>query len=144
LVQHLAFRAIEEKMCVEEREEKIRNEAYKLIHKMEELSDQRMELFKDNSGESDDSLMENDRRLREANNSFQQCMDQIKVLDKSYMDNSWLHCFSKIEIPKKLDNHFLKQWINRIWVKDFETVCVELKHSEWKHLYPSEWFQKEV
>lgn len=129
---------------LEERKEKIRNKAYKLTHKMEELSGQRMQLFKDNSGESDDSLMENDSRLREANNSFQQCMDQIKVLDKSFMDNPWLHCFREIEIPKKLDNHILKQWINRIWVKDFETVRVELKHSEWKHLYPSEWFQKEV
>ena len=53
--------------------------------------------------------------------------------------NPWLMKFRAISIPEKLERTHLKEWLDHVWIVDFEQVEVILQESEWKGFFPEEW-----
>lgn len=53
--------------------------------------------------------------------------------------NPWLMKFRAISIPEKLERTHLKEWLDHVWIVDFEQVEVILQESEWKRFFPEEW-----
>ena len=47
-------------------------------------------------------------------------------------DSPWLMNFRAISIPEKLERTHLKEWLDHVWIVDFEQVEVILQESEWK------------
>lgn len=57
-----------------------------------------------------------------------------------YQDsNPWLMKFRAISIPETLERTHLKEWLDHVWIVDFEQVEVILQESEWKRFFPEEW-----
>lgn len=53
--------------------------------------------------------------------------------------NPWLMKFRAISIPEKLERTHLKEWLDHVWIVDFEQVEVILQESKWKGFFPEEW-----
>ena len=47
--------------------------------------------------------------------------------------------FRAISIPEKLERTHLKEWLDHVWIVDFEQVEVILQESKWKGFFPEEW-----
>lgn len=47
--------------------------------------------------------------------------------------------FRAISIPETLERAHLKEWLDCVWIVDFEQVEVILQESEWKGFFTEEW-----
>ena len=69
----------------------------------------------------------------------------VKLIFQMYIEkafshgNPWLMKFRAISIPEKLERTYLKEWLDHVWIVDFEQVEVILQESKWKGFFPEEW-----
>lgn len=64
----------------------------------------------------------------------------VNDIEKAFSHgNPWLMKFRAISIPEKLERTHLKEWLDHVWIVDFEQVEVILQESEWKRFFPEEW-----
>ena len=64
----------------------------------------------------------------------------VNYIEKAFSHgNPWLMKFRAISIPEKLERTHLKEWLDHVWIVDFEQVEVILQESEWKRFFPEEW-----
>lgn len=71
---------------------------------------------------------------------FKKVMLVVNDIEKAFSHgNPWLMKFRAISIPEKLERTHLKEWLDHVWIVDFEQVEVILQESEWKGFFPEEW-----
>ena len=71
---------------------------------------------------------------------FKKVMLAVNDIEKAFSHgNPWLMKFRAISIPEKLERTHLKEWLDHVWIVDFEQVEVILQESEWKRFFPEEW-----
>ncbi len=71
---------------------------------------------------------------------FKKVMLPVNDIEKAFSHgNPWLMKFRAISIPEKLECTHLKEWLDHVWIVDFEQVEVILQESEWKGFFPEEW-----
>ena len=64
----------------------------------------------------------------------------VNDIEKAFSHgNPWLMKFRAISIPEKLERTHLNEWLDHVWIVDFEQVEVILEESEWKRFFPEEW-----
>ena len=64
----------------------------------------------------------------------------VNDIEKAFSHgNPWLMKFRAISIPETLERAHLKEWLDHVWIVDFEQVEVILQESEWKRFFPEEW-----
>jgi len=72
--------------------------------------------------------------------AFKKVMLAVNDIEKAFSHgNPWLMKFRAISIPEKLERTHLKEWLDHVWIVDFEQVEVILQESEWKRFFPEEW-----
>ena len=72
--------------------------------------------------------------------AFKKVMLAVNDIEKAFSHgNPWLMKFRAISIPEKLERTYLKEWLDHVWIVDFEQVEVILEESEWKRFFPEEW-----
>ena len=72
--------------------------------------------------------------------AFKKVMLAVNDIEKAFSHgNPWLMKFRAISIPEKLERTHLKEWLDHVWIVDFEQVEVILQESEWKGFFPEEW-----
>ena len=72
--------------------------------------------------------------------AFKKVMLAVNDIEKAFSHgNPWLMKFRAISIPEKLERTHLKEWLDHVWIVDFEQVEVILEESEWKRFFPEEW-----
>ena len=72
--------------------------------------------------------------------AFKKVMLAVNDIEKAFgHGNPWLMKFRAISIPEKLERTHLKEWLDHVWIVDFEQVEVILQESEWKGFFPEEW-----
>ena len=72
--------------------------------------------------------------------AFKKVMLAVNDMEKAFSHgNPWLMKFRAISIPEKLERTHLKEWLDHVWIVDFEQVEVILQESEWKRFFPEEW-----
>ena len=73
---------------------------------------------------------------------FKKVMLVVNDIEKAFSHgNPWLMKFRAISIPEKLERTHLKEWLDHVWIVDFEQVEVILQESEWKGFFPEEWMR---
>lgn len=71
---------------------------------------------------------------------FKKVMLAVNDIEKAFSHgNPWLMKFRAISIPEKLERTHLKEWLDHVWIVDFEQVEVILQESKWKGFFPEEW-----
>ena len=71
---------------------------------------------------------------------FKKVMLAVNDIEKAFSHgNPWLMKFRAISIPETLERAHLKEWLDHVWIVDFEQVEVILQESEWKRFFPEEW-----
>ena len=71
---------------------------------------------------------------------FKKVMLAVNDIEKAFSHgNPWLMKFRAISIPETLERTHLKEWLDHVWIVDFEQVEVILQESEWKRFFPEEW-----
>ena len=72
--------------------------------------------------------------------AFKKVMLAVNDIEKAFSHgNPWLMKFRAISIPEKLERTHLKEWLDHVWIVDFEQVEVILQESKWKGFFPEEW-----
>ena len=72
--------------------------------------------------------------------AFKKVMLAVNDIEKAFSHgNPWLMKFRAISIPETLERTHLKEWLDHVWIVDFEQVEVNLQESEWKGFFPEEW-----
>ena len=72
--------------------------------------------------------------------AFKKVMLAVNDIEKAFSHgNPWLMKFREISIPEKLERTHLKEWLDHVWIVDFEQVEVILQESKWKGFFPEEW-----
>ena len=72
--------------------------------------------------------------------AFKKVMLAVNDIEKAFSHgNPWLMKFRAISIPETLERTHLKEWLDHVWIVDFEQVEVILQESEWKRFFPEEW-----
>lgn len=72
--------------------------------------------------------------------AFKKVMLAVNDIEKAFSHgNPWLMKFRAISIPEKLERTHLKEWLDHVWIVDFEQVEVILQESEWKRFFLEEW-----
>lgn len=72
--------------------------------------------------------------------AFKKIMLAVNDIEKAFSHgNPWLMKFRAISIPETLERTHLKEWLDHVWIVDFEQVEVILQESEWKRFFPEEW-----
>lgn len=72
--------------------------------------------------------------------AFKKVMLAVNDIEKAFSHgNPWLMKFRAISIPETLERAHLKEWLDCVWIVDFEQVEVILQESEWKGFFPEEW-----
>lgn len=72
--------------------------------------------------------------------AFKKVMLAVNDIEKAFSHgNPWLMKFRAISIPETLERAHLKEWLDHVWIVDFEQVEVILQESEWKRFFPEEW-----
>ena len=72
--------------------------------------------------------------------AFKKVMLAVNEIEKAFSHgNPWLMKFRAISIPETLERAHLKEWLDYVWIVDFEQVEVILQESEWKGFFPEEW-----
>lgn len=72
--------------------------------------------------------------------AFKKVMLAVNDIEKAFSHgNPWLMKFRAISIPEKLERTYLKEWLDHVWIVDFEQVEVILQESKWKGFFPEEW-----
>ena len=72
--------------------------------------------------------------------AFKKVMLAVNDIEKAFSHgNPWLMKFRAISIPEMLERTHLKEWLDHVWIVDFEQVEVILQESEWKRFFPEEW-----
>ena len=72
--------------------------------------------------------------------AFKKVMLAVNDIEKAFgHGNPWLMKFRAISIPETLERTHLKEWLDHVWIVDFEQVEVILQESEWKRFFPEEW-----
>ena len=72
--------------------------------------------------------------------AFKKVMLAVNDIEKAFSHgNPWLMKFRAISIPETLERTHLKEWLDHVWIVDFEQVEVILQESKWKGFFPEEW-----
>ena len=72
--------------------------------------------------------------------AFKKVMLAVNDIEKAFSHgNPWLMKFRAISIPETLERTHLKEWLDHVWIVDFEQVEVILQESEWKRFFLEEW-----
>ena len=78
--------------------------------------------------------------VQQQETAFKKVMLAVNDIEKAFSHgNPWLMKFRAISIPETLERTHLKEWLDHVWIVDFEQVEVILQESEWKRFFPEEW-----
>lgn len=150
----IAGKLVDTKMCADElnrRKEVLGEKARLLFAKMVEVEQEHIPLYcqKENGEISETEYIRQRTEifevLAEQEKEFAKLMEQVQMLETAYSrGNPWIQFYSRIEIPDVLEKAQVRKWIDRLLIKDLETVEVIFpeKYTKWKDILPPQWFME--
>ena len=78
--------------------------------------------------------------IEELEAKFKEVMLEVSVIEKAFgYANPWLLKFKDCTVPEMVERTHIKEYVDRVWIEDFENVDVVLQEIEWKRFFPKEW-----